>query len=199
VGGRAVHFVNDQTGWLAGTNGSLWRTSDGGATWEPVPLDLPQQGRPTFWDVCFADEQHGWVAGDQGTIFVTRDGGQTWTRQDTGVADAKSKPKLETVKRAGGKTDVFDAGDSTPGLTLSAFRFTDASKGWLAGYYPNHGRSLILHTQDGGAHWRVEADIAGEEIRALHIEGNNAIWAVGSRTREGPQSIHRRSLAAASK
>ena len=69
------------------------------------------------------------MVGDQGTIFVTRDGGPTWTQQDTGVADAASKPKLDSVKRAGGKTDVLDAGDSTPGLTLSTIRFTDASSG----------------------------------------------------------------------
>ena len=69
------------------------------------------------------------MVGDQGTIFVTRDGGPTWTRQDTGVADMASKPNMETVKSAGGKTDFFDAGDRTPGLTLSAVRFTDASSG----------------------------------------------------------------------
>lgn len=197
IGGRAVHFVNDQTGWLAGANGSLLRSDDGGITWERVALPLPAQGRPTFWDIHFADQRHGWVVGDEGTIFATRDGGQTWLRQGTGVADAQSRTKLESITVAGGKTQTIDAGDRTPGLTLSAARFTDASTGWLAGYYPNHGRSLILHTQDGGASWRVEADIAGEDIRALHVQGGHAIWAVGSRTREGPQFIHRRALAAA--
>ncbi len=199
VGGRAVHFVSDSEGWLAGANGSLLRSDDGGVSWEPVALPLPAQGRPTFWGIHFVDERTGWVVGDEGTIFATRDGGATWSRQDTGVADARSKTKLETVPQAGGKSVVIDAGDRTPGLTLSAVRFVDASRGWIAGYYPNHGRSLILHTQDGGVTWRVEADIAGEDIRALFVQGGNAVWAVGSRTREGAQLIHRRSLAAASK
>lgn len=198
MGGRAVHFVSEQTGWMAGANGSLLRTDDGGSTWEPVALPLPAQGRPTFWDVHFADERHGWVVGDEGTIFATRDSGKTWLRQDTGVADAQSRAKLESITLAGGKTQTIDAGDRTPGLTLSAVRFTNPSRGWLAGYYPNHARSLVLHTRDGGTTWHVEAQIAGEDIRALHVQGGNAIWAVGSRTREGSQSIHRRSLAPAS-
>ncbi|MDX2220032.1 MAG: YCF48-related protein [Burkholderiales bacterium] len=199
LGGRAVHFVSNATGWLAGTNGSLMRSDDGGVSWAPVALPLPEQGRPTFWDMHFADARTGWVVGDEGTIFATRDAGATWQRQSTGVADAQSKTKLETVTQSGGKSVTIDAGDRTPGLTLSAVRFADASRGWITGYYPNHGRSLILHTQDGGATWRVEAEIAGEELRALHIQGSNAVWAVGSRTREGPQSIHRRSLGVASK
>jgi photosystem II stability/assembly factor-like uncharacterized protein len=198
VGGRAVHFVNDRVGWLAGTGGRLLRSKDGGVHWEPVALPLPAQERPTFLDLHFVDERHGWVVGDEGTIFATRDAGASWVRQDTGVADARSRAKLETVQRSG-KTDVIDAGDRTPGLTLSAVRFLDASRGWIAGYYPNHGRSLILHTQDGGATWRIEAEIAGEDIRTLHVQGSTAVWAVGSRAREGAQSIHRRSLAAASK
>lgn len=198
AGGRAVHFVNDRVGWMAGARGRVLRSEDGGVNWEAVELPLPAQDRPTFWDLHFADERHGWLVGDEGTIFATRDAGASWLRQDTGVADARSKPKLEAVRRAGG-TDLIDAGDRTPGLTLSAVRFVDASRGWVAGYYPNHGRSLILHTQDGGTTWRVEAEIAGEDIHALHVQGGNAVWAVGARVREGAQSIHRRPLAAASK
>lgn len=199
IGGRAVHFVSGQTGWLAGANGSLRRSDDGGMTWEPVALPLPAQGRPNLWDIHFVDERHGWVIGDEGTIFATRDSGKTWQRQVTGVADAQSRTKLESIKVAGGKTQTIDAGDRTPGLTLAAVRFTDPSRGWIAGYYPNHGRSVILHTQDGGTSWHVEAQIEGEDIRALHVQGESAIWAVGSRTREGPQLIHRRSLTASPK
>lgn len=195
-GGRAVHFVDASTGWLAGRDGSLLRTMDGGAGWEPVTLPLPAQGRPTFHDVHFLDERRGWVVGDDGFMFATDDGGASWQARETGVPDARSATKLETVRGAGGKAQQVDAGDRTPGLSLSAIRFIDAANGWLAGFYPNHGRSLILRTRDGGASWRVEAEVEGEELRALQAEGGNVLWAVGARTREGTQSIYRRSLAA---
>ena len=96
-------------------------TVDGGITWESAATPLPAAERPTFRDVFFIDDQHGWVVGEEGTILATRDGGSTWVRRDTGLADARSAPKLERIPRAG-KVDVIDAGDRTPGLTLSAVR-----------------------------------------------------------------------------
>ena len=67
-------------------------------------------------------------------------------------------------------------------------------RGWIAGFYANLGRSLILRTADAGATWVVDADIPGEDLYALFVQGRERLWAVGARTRTGPQSIYRRSL-----
>jgi photosystem II stability/assembly factor-like uncharacterized protein len=88
----------------------------------------------------------------------------------------------------------IDTGDRTPGFTVSAVRFIDRHRGWITGFYPNLGRSLILRTDDAGATWRVDAEIAGEELYTLFIQGRDTAWAIGSRTREGSQAIYRRSL-----
>jgi hypothetical protein len=88
---------------------------------------------------------------------------------------------------------LIDAGDRTPGLTMSAVRFLDRTHGWVTGFYANLGRSLILRTEDGGVTWRVDAEINGEELRALFIQRRETVWAIGSRTREGQQAIYRRS------
>ena len=198
VSGWAIHLLDDRTGWLAGMHGTLMYTVDGGITWESAAPPLPAADRPALRDVFFIDDHHGWVVGEEGTILATRDGGSTWVRQDTGLADARSAPKLEHIPRAG-KVDVIDAGDRTPGLTLSAVRFVDRRRGWAAGYYAGLGRSLILRTQDGGATWAVDADIAGEELRVLFVEGGATLWAAGARVREGRQAIYRRALSAAAK
>ena len=42
-----------------------------------------------------------------------------------------------------------DTGDRTPGLTLAAVRFVDASQGWVVGHYRHQARSLILHKREG--------------------------------------------------
>lgn len=196
ISGRAIQFLDDQNGWLAGMHGSLMYTVDGGVTWDTPAMPLAQGERPDFRDVFFVDDRNGWVVGDEGALLATRDGGDTWTRQDTGVPDARAAPRLERIQR-GAKVDVIDTGDRTPGLTLSAVRFVDRERGWVVGYYAGLGRSLILRTQDGGTTWTVEADIAGEELRALFLQGNEGLWAIGARVREGPQAIYRRSLAAA--
>jgi photosystem II stability/assembly factor-like uncharacterized protein len=197
VSGRAMAFVDERVGWLAGMHASLMRSADGGTTWESPAIPLPAGERPSFWDVCFADSEFGWVVGEEGTILATRNGGSSWTLQSTGVADAHSAPKLERIPRAGGKVEVIDAGDRTPGLTLRAVRFVDRYRGWVVGHYANVGRSLILRTGDGGATWTVDADIAGEELNTLFVQGREQLWAIGARTREGAQSIYRRPLSGA--
>ena len=191
---RKTIFFDDARGWSAGNQASLARTADGGATWEKVPAPVATGEHPNFWDVSFTDSQNGWVVGEEGTMFFTTDGGETWTRRSTGLKDAHSVAKLEHIPTARGTVEI-DAGDRTPGFTVSAVRFLDETHGWIAGFYPNFGRSLILRTVDGGATWTVDADIAGEELRALFILGRSTAWAVGSRTRQGPQAIYRRVLA----
>ena len=201
---RAIHFQDDRQGWVAGMQASLMRTSDGGVTWDPAfaeplrragPVGTPivAAERPNFWDMFFVDEQTGWVVGEEGTILATRDAGTTWTRQETGLKNARSAAKLERIPKAGGSV-VIDAGDRTPGFTITAVRFVDASRGWIAGFYAGLGRSLILRTQDAGATWVVDADIPGEELHALFVQGRERLWAVGARVRQGPQSIYRRAL-----
>lgn len=195
VSGRAMHFVDEANGWLAGMQASLLHTTDGGVTWSAADLPLTTADRPSFWDVRFVDRVHGWVVGEEGTILATVDGGTTWTKQSTGLPDAHSAPKLERIPRAGG-VDVIDAGDRTPGFTIRAVRFVDPLRGWAVGYCAGLGRSLILATTNGGAAWTVEAEIGGEDLNALFMQGRESIWAVGARVREGAQSIYRRPLSA---
>ena len=88
----------------------------------------------------------------------------------------------------------LDAGDRSPGFTVTAVRFLDRNRGWATGFYSGLGKSLILHTADAGVTWQIDAEIAGEDLYALFIQGRQAIWAVGARVREGAQAIYRRSL-----
>jgi len=190
---RAMQFQDERRGFVAGNDGSLMRTADGGVTWERVSTPLPDGAPPHFWDMFFVDDQAGWVVGEEGAILATRDGGSTWTRQDTGLKDARSAAKLERIPTAGGSV-VVDAGDRTPGFTITAVRFVDPSRGWITGFYAGLGRSLILRTEDAGVTWIVDADLAGEELYALFVEGRDRLWAIGARVRQGPQSIYRRAL-----
>ena len=84
----SVCFVDDQDGWVGGLHqpdgqyyptGCVYRTSDGGQTWE-----LVYDGSEVY-DVCFVDARHGWLCqnSSQDTIKRTTDGGQTWTVCET--------------------------------------------------------------------------------------------------------------------
>ena len=192
----AIHFVDEQNGWLVGQNATLMSTGDAGVTWTRETAPLAAGERPHFTDITFVDADNGWVVGDEGTILHTGDGGTTWALQDSGVPDARSAARPEEFKR-GNKVELIDTGDRTPGLSLRTVRFLDKDQGWAAGYYAGIARSLILRTQDGGATWTVDADIAGEELRALFVLDADHQWAIGHRVRDGAQSIYRRGASTA--
>ncbi len=81
VGRVSLDFIDAQNGWAAVqfpsssifSQGTLFRTSDGGQTWTQLSLPI---GDP----VRFVDAQHGWVAGGAGgnELYATQDGGSTW-------------------------------------------------------------------------------------------------------------------------
>jgi photosystem II stability/assembly factor-like uncharacterized protein len=64
---RYIEFVSIPVGFVATQGNGLYRTTDGGETWEHL-------GRGVFVD--FVDTQNGWHAADG--IFRTTDGGRTW-------------------------------------------------------------------------------------------------------------------------
>lgn len=76
-----LFFLDAQTGWLVvrpatGVNfnvGSLFRTRDGGLSWERLAIPI---GEPVFFETAELGWTTGGVRGDE--TFRSRDGGQTW-------------------------------------------------------------------------------------------------------------------------
>jgi photosystem II stability/assembly factor-like uncharacterized protein len=196
IEGRAISVIHRDRLWIVGQTASVMTTDDAARTWTRVEMPLPAGERLDFWDVFFVDESVGWICGEEGTLFHTSDGGRTWSLRPLGIEGVRSAPKLERIPRAGGVA-VIDAGDRTPGLTLASIHFVDSKTGWIAGFFANMGRSLILHTRDGGTTWTVDADIEGEELRSLFALDGDHVWAVGARTRPGDQAIFYRAASAA--
>lgn len=78
-----VHFVGTKSGWAVGDHGVVWRTRDGGDTWELLESGV----RCPLHDVHFLTDRVGWIVGGgtrpytglgYGMILFTQDGGQTW-------------------------------------------------------------------------------------------------------------------------
>ena len=91
----SISFVDAAHGWYGTGAGDLFRTTDGGATWQKIA------SRPgTFVRaVGFIDRQNGFI-GNIGTdyypgvtdttpLYRTRDGGVTWEAVDTGTPENK--------------------------------------------------------------------------------------------------------------
>jgi len=67
-----IQFVDDQHGWIVGTEIAVMHTPDGGSTW--YQQSVPANRGNRMMAVCFVDELHGWVVGSDGTILRTSTG-----------------------------------------------------------------------------------------------------------------------------
>src|SRR5262245_57165815 len=80
---RGVSAVNERVVWASGTNGTVMRTTDAGATWQP--LKIPNTDKLDFRDIDAIDDRTAFVLsigpGDQSRIFKTSDAGTTWAEQ----------------------------------------------------------------------------------------------------------------------
>ncbi|MGD9562331.1 MAG: WD40/YVTN/BNR-like repeat-containing protein [Pyrinomonadaceae bacterium] len=80
----AVEFLDGQTGFAAGSNGTLLATIDGGTHW--IKLELPVSD--TVRDIHFVDRSNGWLLCDRGRfdssrnasyLLRTADAARTWS------------------------------------------------------------------------------------------------------------------------
>ncbi len=67
---------------IAGERGTMFRSRDGGATWER--RKLPYEG--SMFGVLAWEDEHVLVFGLRGNVFESRDLGETWTKIDSGTS-----------------------------------------------------------------------------------------------------------------
>lgn len=139
-------FLDTTTGWVLlsdtdATTGTLYKTMDGGATWETTPVPFPNGG------LQFLDEANGWAITSLGAgagsmavaIYRTNDSGSAWTR--VFVNDPT----------------VTGFNDSLPlGGMKTGFQFIDANRGWVGGMEPVDDFIYLYSTSDGGATWSLQ-------------------------------------------
>lgn len=85
-----IVFLRPSLGWMVNIAGQVYRTADGGETWDL----LHEEERISFRSVGFADENLGWAGNlnwftdpDPGVaLFETRDSGESWSNITDRVA-----------------------------------------------------------------------------------------------------------------
>ncbi|MBB5937276.1 oxidoreductase [Streptomyces zagrosensis] len=126
---RGLAAVNRRTAWVAGSQGTVLRTADGGKSWRNV--SPPGAGALEFRDVEAFDGRHAVVLaigeGEASRVFRTDDGGASWT---------------ESFR------------NTDPAAFYDCMTFFDARHG-IALSDPVGGKYRILSTGDGGRSWRV--------------------------------------------
>jgi photosystem II stability/assembly factor-like uncharacterized protein len=158
---RGVSAVSAQVAWASGANGTVLRTTDGGANWQRIPV--PGAEALDFRDVDAISDRVASIlsigAGRSSRIYKTTDGGAHWTLQF-----ANTDPK------------VF----------LDAMTFRDEAHGFAFSDSVD-GQFIILMTDNGGQFWkripadRLPAALPGEGAFAasgtnIAMVGSDRIW-----------------------
>ncbi|TJY56667.1 hypothetical protein E4T66_19085 [Sinimarinibacterium sp. CAU 1509] len=76
-----VRFVDANTGWAIGYDGTVLGTTDGGEHWTLLQHDAAW-GKP-YYDIHFFDASTGLLAGANGVLKRSSDGGMSWQDIDT--------------------------------------------------------------------------------------------------------------------
>jgi photosystem II stability/assembly factor-like uncharacterized protein len=85
---NSVFFINQKTGWTAGTNGRIFQTTSGGKTWREQKSGITKN----LTGIFFINSKEGWAIGEEGSILQTTTAGNTWTQ-----FNSKIKHKLEKI------------------------------------------------------------------------------------------------------
>lgn len=172
----AVHFLNDNTGYVGGTNllfggdGIISKTTNGGSSWTTVATIT---GSPIN-AIQFVNSNLGFAVGGNGLIAKTTDGGNNWTTQNFNNPSSGNNEDFKAVHFldqntgyiAGGTFEMMvlkttDGGNNWTQLTMPAYfqrlkgmYFTSASNGFVVGGDQfGGGTGRIYHTTDGGNSW----------------------------------------------
>ena len=181
-----IQMINETTGFIAGSENTILKTTDGGETWvgssERARVGETRNNLENIW---FVSSTTGWVIGSFGTLLHTADGGENWEKRDpgfdnnlfgiyfldenTGWICGQEGLILHTTD--GGatwnqqKVESFD--------DLHDIIFVDAMVGWAVGGY-----NSILHTIDGGKTWAVSNIPGGATFKGVHATDQNHCWTI---------------------
>ena len=164
---KNVFFINNNIGWIVGSDGYIVKTTNGGLNW------VQQNGGTNYYltRVRFVDENNGWVVGESGIILKTTNGGDTWIDQNIGTAGNLLDVKFisnttgwivgweGTILKTtdGGNTWIFQ--NTLNNYDLFSIDFIDDSVGVSVGVTnadvspTETDSSIILKTTNGGLTW----------------------------------------------
>ncbi|MHC1736921.1 MAG: YCF48-related protein [Ignavibacteriaceae bacterium] len=155
---NSIEMITDQIGWAVGTNSAVYKTTNGGLTWDSVTTTIP--AGLTLKKVDFINQNVGWIFSlysssvTNPTIFKTTDGGVTWdtTRLNVGA--------LTPIN-----TGIYGA------------HMLNENVGWVVTYTP-----LPYVTTDGGTTWtqQILADGFGGFLYDIQMIDANLGYCVGS-------------------
>jgi len=176
---KGVDFIDFQTAFAVGDNGTALRTVDAGYNWTSMTLGITD----ALTDVSFVDLSVGWITGSNSIVYKTTNGGDDWIAVTTPLTDTYNTVFCIDENTAwigcdNNQTILYttnqgaDWGEATAqGGHVNDIFFISLTKGW---YASNVG---IYTTDDGGVSWvNQKYTGAGVNGNSIHFVDNLNGW-----------------------
>jgi photosystem II stability/assembly factor-like uncharacterized protein len=191
-------FSSEQEVWMVGELGRIFRSSDGGGTWERQHADTK---RP-FLAVSCVGPGRAWIAGKEGIVYHTTDGGASWQAAATGSNRHVFALQFADEKRGhaagdfgamvhtedGGQTwtqqhvptefvlpeEAIDMGVEPGDINIYGISYGDRDHVWAVGEF-----GTIMASSDGGLTWTQQHAPFESTLFGVHFTDASHGWAVG--------------------
>ncbi|MBN2008947.1 T9SS type A sorting domain-containing protein [candidate division KSB1 bacterium] len=189
-----IFFTDSQHGFAAagGTKGDIYRTEDGGQSWDVIRGNFKFNSSGRIYDWYFVNSDTGYAVGYYGNLFKTTDGSRSlWTAVHTPEVDAKDNSYLNSLYvvsaneiwfsgtdgRFYHSTDgaaTFEQYHAPVGATINSMWFNTAGSGFLTSIY------AFIQTTPVNNDWKLDNDWLGTTWQNVTAFNENQVIMVGN-------------------
>lgn len=186
-------FFIENTGWIVGESGVVYKSTDKGDTWTSIREDTDYMDIESVW---FTSESIGYIAVDAGGLFdskgeimKTTDGGANWSLVysyteafqkisfvDANIGWAVSWGHIFKTTDAGANWVEQTSNTAYP---LESISIVDANNVYMS-TSQNTSQSGIRKTNNGGTLWEDAETGLSNDFYGLHYASNTKAWGSGT-------------------
>jgi photosystem II stability/assembly factor-like uncharacterized protein len=181
---NSIHFVDSEAGYLAGTLGAIYKTSDGGSKWNKL-----NSGQTETINCITSNGLKIWAVGNNGLLLYSSDNGATWTKLQLGTSlrlnSISFSNTIGLISADGGKIfRTTDGGDSWNIISLEnsvlrAITIIGDRCVVVGGDVSPYETRFIANSSDAGLNWQISTNGVGYALTAVQSIDYNLFCAVG--------------------
>ncbi len=197
-----IDFVDENHGFLVGTNRLILETTNGGASWQERSLDLEDEENFRLISIDFNDEE-GWLVGQPSLVMHTTDGGKNWTRLllgsqlpgDPYLVTANGRNSAELATTAGAVYTTVDGGSNWGGrVSDSAGGVRDLRRGEDGRYVSVSSLGNFFATLNPDQeNWELHQRVSSKRVQSMGFEPSGQLWMLARgaeiRLNDNPEEI----------
>ena len=188
----AVSMTSASNGFMLGdpsnSRWSLWKTNNGGASWDSTGLYLKASGNEFGWNnSLYINGSNIWFGTNNSRIYYSSDEGAEWNAQATPLLNIYGLSFSGNIGIAGGSTSAGDGGisistDNGTTWTPGPFRGSGAANCATQGndfLYTTFTGAIYL-SNNSGISFQEADSVSGSEYYNVKIaKTGNSVWACG--------------------